>query len=116
MRRFPLSPSLEADCVEHEGSRIGQLYRAKTNKSGGRLLTPIGRYFAWRPGYIENARPHWRVDCYVRHRLALRPEQLGRQLVAALVKEGLCAEPLWLSWHRGRELGGAPFGEIYDFD
>jgi len=87
------------------------------NAEGGALLTPVARFFAWRPEYVEGFHEHWQVDCYVRvHELAPEPIILGRSLVGALLREGLCQEPIWLSVHRAEELHGEAFGEVFDLD
>lgn len=117
MERFPISESYEADCRVSGETRIGEVYHALRSAGGGAMLTPVARFFAYRPGYIENAHPHWRVDCFVRrHRLARDAERISRDLVAALVSMGYCHEPIWVSWHRSKEIKGAAYGEVFDFD
>jgi hypothetical protein len=39
---------------------------------------------------------------------------IGPPVAEALLREGLCTEPLWVSWHRGEELRGKAFGEVFD--
>ena len=117
MRKLEISEQLEADCVERDGSRIGEVYHVQRNYAGGAVLTPIARYFAWRPEFIENFHPHWRIDCFVRkHRLAPKPERLGRALTEALLESGLVQEPIWVSWHMSREVKGIAIGQVYDLD
>lgn len=85
------------------------------NRAGGSVNTPVAFYFMWRPEYVEGVHAHWRVDCFVReHPLAPEPTTVGRTLVAALIREGLCAEPIWLSVHQSKELMGQAFGEVFE--
>jgi len=117
MDRFPISKSYEADCGISGETRIGEIYHCVRRSGGGATLTPVARYFAYKPGYIENVHPHWRVDCFVqKHRFLGNEEQIGRDLVSALVRLGHCEEPIWLSWHRSKEIKGAAYGELYDHD
>ena len=30
------------------------------------MMTPIARYFAWKPEFVEGFHGHWRVDCSIR--------------------------------------------------
>ncbi len=81
------------------------------------MLTPVARYFVWQPEFVEGFHKYWRVDCFVRqHRLSPEPTHLGEALVAALVREGLCAEPIWMSAHRSEELKGKAYGEVFSDD
>lgn len=117
MQRLEINERLEADCVAHDGSRVGEVYYVQRNRAGGATLTPIARYFAWRPEFAENFHPHWRIDCYVRkHRLAPNPESVGRALTQTLLRQGLIDEPVWTSWHTSRELKGEASGEVFDLD
>jgi len=117
MNRFPISESYEADCRISGETRIGEVYHISRNTSGGAALTPVARYFAHRPEYIENVNSHWRVDCFVqKHRFARNAERISRDLVTALVSMGHCEEPLWLSWHRAKEIKGAAYGDVFDLD
>jgi hypothetical protein len=84
MKRFDLNPDFAADCTIADKSRSGVVYHARRNASGsGTTLTPVARYFAWQPDFIEGCNRHWRVDCFVtRHRLSPRkPISLGQALV-----------------------------------
>jgi hypothetical protein len=117
MDRFPISESYEADCKSSGETRIGEVYHALKSPGGGVTLTPVARYFAHRLGYIENVNPHWRVDCFVRkHRLSRNVERISRDLVTALVNMGYCQEPIWLSWHKSKEIKGTAYGEVFDLD
>ena len=117
MKRFPVNVDFEADCVNGETALAGEVYHVARNSSGGAVATPVARYFAWHPLHIENVHEHWRVDCFVRkHDLASKPIALGDALVLALIHEGLCSEPIWLSVQLTEELRGKAFGEIFDFD
>jgi hypothetical protein len=117
MRRFSLTRDFEADCISGDSAHAGEAYHVVRNAEGGALLTPVVRYFAWRPKYSEGVHEHWRVDCFVRvHELAPEPIIIGRAIVDALVREGLCDEPIWLSVHRAEELKGEAFGEVFDYD
>lgn len=117
MRTLTIDRNFKADYVESEGSRCGEIYHVRRNRAGGGTWTPIARYFAWRPVFIENFHPHWRIDCFVRkHKLAPRPEKLGRALATSLIEAGLCERPVWVSWHKSEELGGDAYGEVFDFD
>jgi hypothetical protein len=117
MHRFDVSEKICADCVVTERSRAGELYHVARNSAGGATLTPIARYFVWRPEFVEGFNGHWHVDCFVRqHALSPDPTELGECLVAALVREGLCAEPIWMSVHRSDELTGKAYGEVFSAD
>jgi hypothetical protein len=120
MNRFLLTEDFDADCVVSDRARAGEIYRVQGNRSGGAVLTPVARYFAWRPEFIEGFHAFWRVDCFIReHPLAPQPAEsqgLGKALVEALFREGLCNEPLWLSVHRSHELNGTEYGEVFDYD
>lgn len=117
MNRFAISESYEADCRSSGETRIGEVYHTSTSSGGGATLTPVARYFAHKPGYIENVNPHWRIDCFVRkHRFARNAERISRDLTTALVSRGHCEEPIWLSWYRAEEIKGAAFGEVFETD
>jgi hypothetical protein len=117
MQRFDLDSRFKADCVLSDKSRCGEIYYVAVNSSGGATLTPIAYYFSWRPEFVEGYHGYWRIDCFVRkHKLAPNPMHLGRLLVAALTREGLCAEPIWMSAHESNELGGEAFGEVFSDD
>ena len=117
MRRFSLTRDLDADCVTSATAHAGEAYHVVRNAEGGAVMTPVARYFAWRPEFPEGFHEHWRIDCFVRvHELAPEPIILGRALVGALIREVLCDEPIWLSVHRAEELKGEALGEVFDFD
>ena len=115
MNRFDINDNFSADCVVSENARAGDLYHVSRNSSGGANFTPIAYFFVWRPEFTEGFNRFWRVDCFVRqHKLSPDPIELGEWLVDALVKNELCAEPIWMSAHRSQELGGKAYGDIYD--
>jgi hypothetical protein len=117
MKRFPVTDDFEADCVTGQTALAGEIYHLARNSSGGATLTPVARYFAWHPEFVEGFHKHWRVDCFVRrHQLSPGPFALGEALVPALIREGICSEPIWLSVHRSEELKGKAFGEVFEFD
>ncbi len=117
MHKFAISEKFEADYVEEEKSRIGEVYFIERNSSGGAMLTPIARFFAWRPASTEGFHPHWRVDCFVRqHKLAPEAGWLGKALTEALIQNDICERPIWTSWHTSEELQGEAFGEVFDLD
>lgn len=117
MQRFDIDKKFSADCIVTEGGRAGQLYHVARNSGGGATHTPIAYYFVWRPEFTEGINRHWRVDCFVRkHALSPDPMELSESLVSALVREGLCAEPIWMSAHRSDELSGKAYGEVFSDD
>jgi len=117
MMRFSIAPTLDAACLISSEFVSGEVYHVQRNSAGGANFTPIARFFAWRPVHVENFHPHWRVDCFVRvHELSPHPMLVGKALAEGLLKESICTEPLWVSWHRSEEIGGANFGEVFDFD
>jgi hypothetical protein len=117
MERFAVDSSYEAWCQVGEGFRAGELHHVSRNREGGAVLTPIARFFCTRPEFVEIFHPHWRVDCYVRdHALAPKPEWAGRALVAALQREGICAEPIWVSWHSSSEIAGEALGKVFELE
>jgi len=118
MQRFDLDGTYSADCVVTDKARAGQIFHITRNIVGsGMTLRGIARYFVWQPEFTEGYNRYWRVDCFVQQGpLAPDPVVLGEALVAALVREKLCAEPIWLSWHRSEELKGKAYGEVYSDD
>jgi hypothetical protein len=117
MKRFSVTDIFQADCVVSEAARAGHIYHVARNAAGGALLTPIARYFVWRPEFVDGFHKHWRVDCFVRqHKLSPDPMSLGESLVAALVREQLCAAPIWMSAHASSELKGRAYGEVFSDD
>ena len=117
MKRFAVHDSYEALCQTGDMFAFGELHHVARNRSGGAVLTPVGRFFCTRPLFIEGFNEHWRVDCYVReHRLAPEPALAGKCLVAALKRESICLEPIWVSWYSSKEHGGEAQGEVYAID
>jgi hypothetical protein len=117
VKRFDLNPDFSADCTIADKSRSGVVYHVRRNTRGsGATLTPIARYFAWQPEFVEGFNRHWRVDCFVtRHPLAPgEPALLGKALVGALMRENLCAEPIWLSSHRSDDEKGQAYGSVFE--
>jgi len=115
MKSFAISSSIDANCVVSEASRAGELFHVRRNQHGGALLTPVGHFFAWRPEFIEGFNAYWRIDCFIKSQAPAVPaDQTALDLVAALVREDLCAEPIWVSWHRSEELAGQAFGEVFE--
>jgi hypothetical protein len=117
MKRFAVTESFNADCVVSEAARAGEIYHIARNSFGGAMLTPIARYFVWKPEFVEGFHEHWRVDCFVRqHKLSPDPMGLGEALVAALVREKLCDEPIWMSAHKSDEIKGKAYGAVFSDD
>ena len=117
LMRFTVAPDFDAVCVITSESVAGDVYHVDRNSSGGENLTPVARFFTWRPVHVENFHPHCRVDCFVRsHPLSPDPKALGNALAGALLREGVCSEPLWISWHRSEEIGGKAFGDVFEVD
>jgi hypothetical protein len=117
MQRFELGASFEVDCSPIADFVPGEIYHVARNSAGGANLTPITQFFCWKPIFVEGHNPYWRVDCYVRrHALAPNPEWIGKALAEALLARGLCNEPLWVSWHDSAELGGKPYGPVFEDD
>jgi hypothetical protein len=117
MMRFAIAPTLDAACLINADFVSGEVHHVERNAAGGATFTPIARFFAWRPVYVENFHLHWRVDCFVRvHELSPEPKLVGKALAKGLLNEAICTEPLWVSWHRSEEIGGTKFGEVFDFD
>jgi hypothetical protein len=115
MQRFDLTEAFQADCVVSEQARVGEIYHVARNASGGATLTPVANYFVWRPEFVEGFQPHWSVDCFVRqHKLAPEPTRLAELLVSALVREGLIAEPIWMSAYRSEEIAGKKYGDVFE--
>ncbi|RUT95967.1 hypothetical protein EOD23_31495 [Mesorhizobium sp. USDA-HM6] len=118
MNDLDLSPDFFVEWSADDDFNSGKIYHIKRNKTGGSLSTPVARFF------ITSARipaegffPHRRLDCFVSDTaLAPKPEQLARDLFEVLRSRGLIDEPTWLGWHVAEERGGAPFGEVFDFD
>jgi hypothetical protein len=123
-RRSATMPSLSIDTnfyvtSDAEGGfRHGEIFHIERGGQGGSLATPIGRFFTTESNIgVEGYHPHSRIDCFVRdHELAPTEDWLARRLVDALLKSGVVSEPLWVSWHRAKEVGGEARGEVFDFD
>jgi len=50
-----------------------------------------------------------------RHPLAPgEPMTLGQALIAALKREGLCNEPIWLCSHRSNDEKSEAFGKVFE--
>lgn len=117
MKRFSVTDTFDVACVTTSESAAGEVFRVERNAAGGAYRTPIGKFFAWHPEFVENVHPHWRVDCFVRkHPLAPDPASIANALAGALLREFICSEPLWVSWHRSEEISGKAYGEVFDFD
>jgi hypothetical protein len=117
MERFDLNDIFQAECLILEEVRIAEVYYLARNSAGRGHTTPVARFFVWRPVFIEGFNPYWRVDCFVRqHQLSPQPMLLGDVLVIALVRERLCAEPIWTSAHRSDELEGRAYGDVFSDD
>lgn len=117
MLRFQISENFVADCQVSVDTRIGAIYHIKYNAAGGSVMTPVAQYFAWRPNIPEGYHPHWRVDCYIRdHTLAGDAKSMTKSLALALQKSELCAQPMWVGWHKTEEMSGEVYGELWDDD
>jgi len=117
MQRFGLNDTFQVECLVLEEGAHRQGLPFVRNSAGGATLTPVARFFVWRPVFIEGFNPHWRVDCFGRqHQLSPRPMLLGDVLVVALVRERLCAGPIWMSAHRSDELEGRAYGDVFSDD
>jgi hypothetical protein len=117
MKRFDITDTFRANCVVSDSACAGEIYHVARNASGGALLTPIARYFVWQTEFVEGFHQHWRVDCFVRqHKLSPEPMSLSELLVAALVREKLCTEPIWMSARESDELNGKAYGEVFSDD
>ena len=118
IEHFDLGDSYKVECQIREGHQAGEIYHLQRNRIGrGATLTPIARFFVWRPDYTEGVNPHWRVDCYAkRHRLSGDPEKLAKALSAALLERGICEAPMWVGWHRSEDLGGQAVGDLFELD
>lgn len=115
MHRFDLCETYRAEAEVAPDTRIGEIYHVRRNTVGkGSVSTPIAGFFVWRPNILY-AKPHWRVDCFVRdHPLAEDPKGLGRMLTDKLVELELCEEPIWTSWYVSSEAGGERRGDLWD--
>lgn len=118
MKTLPVDTNLFITSDAEGGFRHGEIFHVERNADGGTLNTPIGRYFTTKPNIeVEGYHPHSRIDCFVReHELAPAEEWLTRRLSDVLLKNAIVEEPLWISWHRAKEIGGEARGEVFDFD
>lgn len=118
MPTLPIDMNFYVTSDAEGGFEHGEIFHIERTGQGGSIATPIGRYFTTKPNIgAEGYHPHSRIDCVVRdHKLAPAEDWLARRLVDALLKDALVAEPLWVSWHRAKELGGEARGEVFDFD
>lgn len=118
MNDLDLSPDFYVEWSADNDFSSGEIYHIKRNKTGGSMSTPVARFFITSARIpAEGFLPHQRLDCFVSdNALAPKPEQLARDLFEALRSRGLTDEPTWLGWHVAEERGGAPFGEVFDFD
>jgi hypothetical protein len=117
MLRFAITTDFDAACVIAADVVAGEVFHVERNRSGGANFTPVARIVAWRPQKAENFHPHWRVDCFVRtHPRSPDPKLLGDAVTKALLRESICTEPLWVSWHHSKEISGKSFGEVFDFE
>ena len=117
MNRFPIMPGYDGICDLLQDARVGEVYHVVYNSAGGSNSTPIARFFASRPKFIEGFNAHWRLDCFVReHALAPDPALLGDALLQALIANRVLEVPVWVSWHRSSELGGKALGEVFEVD
>ncbi len=115
MKQFRICDDYQADCHSDGPFHTGEIYHSVSNADGGQMLTPIARYFIWHPVFIEGFEEHWHIDCYVRtHDLAPDPERLGKRLVSSLKEQGICDEPIWVSWFESNELGGEAYGQVFE--
>ena len=118
MVRIQLGGSLEAECSSTASSHFGDIFHVEYNSHGGSNATPIAKFWVCRPPVpAEGFRAHWQVNCYVRvHPMSPPAALVGQALVHALVREGKCAEPIWLSNYLGTEVEGQEFGEVFSYD
>ena len=116
-RRLSIAPTFYATCAVTTEFVAGEIFHVDRNPAGGSNRTPVARFFAWRPANVENFNPHWRVDCFVRvHELSPEPKTVATSLANGLLREAICTQPLWVSWHQSEERGGTNFGDVLDLD
>ncbi|RUU12786.1 hypothetical protein EOD10_16690 [Mesorhizobium sp. M7A.T.Ca.TU.009.01.3.2] len=96
----------------------GEIFHISRNKAGGSVSTRVGRFHTWRPQlHPEGYFPHSRLDCHVDDDpLAPEPSWLARTLLDALIQQGEISEPIWLGWHKTKELDGEERGQVFDLD
>lgn len=114
--RLAIDATFEVECSPSALAFSGEIYHVSRNRLGsGSISTPVARFFCWHPTVSEGFNPHWRVDCYVReHALSPEPTWIGKALASLLQRNGYCAEPIWVSWHRSSEVGGESYGEVFE--
>ena len=117
MKRFVITDDFSAECVVGPDSFAGQLFHVHRNPQGGANLTPVARFFGWRPSYIEGGPRTLAYRCFFKSSdLAKQPLALGEVLVDAVVREAICSEPIWLSVHRSEELRGKAYGQLFELE
>ncbi|TIX92658.1 hypothetical protein [Rhizobium sp. P44RR-XXIV] len=118
MKDLDLSNDFYIEWFNNEDFTSGRIYHIERNKHGGSLSKGVARFFITQARIpAEGYFPHRRLDCFVSDsKLVPKPEQLARDLFRALIGRGLIDEPTWLGWHVAEERGGAPFGEVYDWN
>ncbi|MND28952.1 hypothetical protein D3C80_194490 [compost metagenome] len=118
MHDLDLSPDFYVEWPADNDFSSGRIYHIGRNNAGGSLSTPVARFFITSAKIpAEGFFPHQRLDCFISNtKLVLKPEQLARDLFRVFKSRELIGEPTWLSWHVAEEQGGAPFGEVFDFD
>ena len=111
-----LNNTLEANCFFSGEFFSGEMFHVqRPGDQFGNEYTPIARYFATRPVSFEGFHEHWSIHCYFReHELSPRPMEAGDLLVKALIKEGVCCEPIFLTVYSSQSLGGTPNGKVFD--
>ncbi len=96
---------------------ISEAFHVERNDSGGSLWTPVAICFLWRKQPHDGFHRHWRIDCYVKETpRSPEPEYLAKLVLKALLARGVVSEPIWISWHRSRELSGTRVGDVFDLD
>lgn len=118
MKRFILSSDFEASITAEQNAFHGEVFHVSRSKiASGVTLTPIARYYGYRPEFIESFNPHWRVDCYTRdHEFAPAHRKLGELLIEALKREGFIVAPIWMSAFMSAEESGFADGAVFDLD
>ena len=118
MPTLPIDSNFYVRSDAEGGFRNGEIFHSERTVQGGSIATPVGCYFTTKPDIPEEGfNPHSRIDCFLwDHELTPAEDWLTRRLVDALLLSAVVAEPLWVSWHRAKELGGEARGEVYNFD
>jgi len=112
-----LNDALEAKSFSAGSFFSGEIFHVqRPGVHFGTEYTPVARYFATRPEFVEGFHEHWSLHCFFRiHELSPQPMEAGDLLVKALIKEGICSEPIFLSVYSSQSLGGTPYGDVFDF-